>query len=115
MHSGMIVSEFPLESVPASLELWFYSPLTVAAPCSVQIRGYGFARSLCHSSVCPSVLTLVAMVTGLWWRTELSINQGCCDRHENDTLILYQGQQSSGQTGKTNHQPCTHHTVTQNN
>lgn len=32
MHSGMIVSEFPLESVPASVELRFPSLPTVSAP-----------------------------------------------------------------------------------
>ena len=32
MHSGMIVSEFPLESVPASVELRFSFLPTVAAP-----------------------------------------------------------------------------------
>lgn len=32
MHSGMIVSEFPLESVPASVELRVSSLPAVAAP-----------------------------------------------------------------------------------
>lgn len=32
VHSGMIVSEFPLESVPASVELRFSSLPTVSAP-----------------------------------------------------------------------------------
>ena len=32
VHSGMIVSEFPLESVPASAELRFSSLPTVSAP-----------------------------------------------------------------------------------
>lgn len=32
MHSGMIVSEFPLESVPASVELRFSSLPAVSAP-----------------------------------------------------------------------------------
>lgn len=32
MHSGMIVSEFPLESVPASVELRVSLPLNVSTP-----------------------------------------------------------------------------------
>lgn len=52
MHSGMIVSEFPLESVPASVELRFSSLPAVSAPLLITDLQMG-QLDIKASVVCP--------------------------------------------------------------